>query len=232
MSEEIIKDLTTRDNSGKISEKAPANPEGGKADELNELKSKVEELSTKYSSSSTEGKRLAGLVDELKTTLEEKQEYILALEEANAAKNSKEETEVVKSVEVKTETKKESINPLLTKEGLNREIEKVIENKTKTDEAAKNQFNDALKVYPQLKNKSFSKLVGQEMKLSGRDITEACKIITENLKSLEESSEEESEPFVEGALGKSNPQHVKNLEDNIKSSLSNKGANAGLPGLV
>lgn len=221
---------------------SPTNPSGGNEDRVKELETKIEELSTKYAESSKEGKRLKSLLDEKDESLQEKEEYIQSLEEAleNETKEEEKKREEKKEEEKvdvgfekepskeKVAELKKQIDPHLTKEGQRKMLKELLEQERKEEKIANEKYEEALKDFPQLKNKTFSKLVSQKMKLEKVGIKEACKSVKEDLGSLG-AEEIDTEPFVEGGGGKSTTRDIETEEDKIRNSLK-RNSNINLPG--
>ncbi len=230
-------DASTQPEGLGIEPSSPSNPSGGNEERIKELEGKVEEISNKYSASSTEGKRLKSLLDEAKETLDEKEDYIKTLEQAIESEEEKEDEEKKKPVlkettppvpEKSSEKKPNVIPPHLTKEGQKRALKELLDEQKKQDEEVKRQYDDALSKYPSLKNKSFSRLVSSKMRAEKLGILDACKSVDEDLKAL--NTEEEEEPFIESGQGKTAPHKTESAEDKIRQSLKKTPYESNLPG--
>lgn len=208
---------------------SPTDVSGGKEDKT------LEELSEKYSQSSTEAKRLKEKTKELESKIAELEEY--GVERESYIESLESLIEEEKEAKVKTEEEEKAKIPLRETFALNEEkqrkiVREEIEREKKEEQEANRRYEEALKANPRLKNKGYAKLVAAKMKsLDTGDIEKAAKEVDKDLAKIKEEEMEE-EPFVEGGKGKSSPQPEISVEDEIRQSLKRSMPSSGLQGLV
>ena len=242
MSEEK-KDLTpTGDNPSQSAQpegtgENSSSPSGASASNEDTAKAELESLQTKYSESSKEAKRLKSLVDENEESMQEKSDYIESLEKAidekDEEKEEKKEEDVVEKpkVEPKSPETKPELPPYLTKEGQRKAMQELLSKDKKETAEAEELYENAMKEFPRLKDKTFANLVSQRMKIDKVGVKDACKKVSEDLTSLG-SEEKEEEPFVEGGVGKSTAKETQTEGDKIRTSLTRDISATNLPGMA
>ena len=230
-----VEDLSQPENTGKKTN-PPVNASDSKG--LDEL---LAEKTKAYSESSKEAKRLAAenkaikeATEDYKKQVEELNDYIDVLEESK--EESKEDKATVEPEVEKPEVKQAPVRPsteptsAMEKIDYDKKWKENYEKEKAVEREANKEMEEAIKKYPGMAKKSYSKRVSEKMAAKGIGILDACKKVDSDIE--EERKElEGGAPFTESGSGAKNSQVSTKNDPIIDHLISGSSRNGGLEGL-